>query len=66
MAAPEVRSGLVPETRLCLTCGAVVDATKLALHRQFHEQIDHVQRATDDLRATLRRVERRSIDNSTS
>jgi len=56
----------VPETRLCLTCGAVVDATKLALHRQFHEQIDHVQRATDDLRATLRRVERRSIDNSTS
>ena len=47
------------ESRLCLICGAVVDASKITVHRQFHGDLDRMSQVTDDLRNQIRRLETR-------
>jgi hypothetical protein len=49
----------VADSKLCLICGAVVDASKLAVHRQFHGDLDRLLQVTDDLRAQVKRLETR-------
>jgi len=49
----------VAESRLCLICGAVVDASKITVHRQFHGDLDRMSQVTDDLRNQIRRLETR-------
>jgi hypothetical protein len=44
-------------SRLCLLCGAVVDASKLTLHREFHEEVTTLRRVAEDLRSQIRRLE---------
>ncbi len=55
---------MMSESRLCLICGAVVDSSKIAVHRDFHAEVTALRRVTDDLRAQIRRLETRL--NSTS
>lgn len=47
------------ESKLCLICGAVVDASKLAVHRQFHAETDRLHAVVEDLQAQIRRLEMR-------
>ena len=47
------------ESRLCLICGAVVDASKLSAHRQFHGDLERMTQVADDLRNQIRRLETR-------
>jgi hypothetical protein len=53
------RDPQVAESRLCLICGAVVDAHKITVHRQFHGDLDRMVQTTEDLRAEVRRLEGR-------
>ncbi len=55
---------MMSESRLCLICGAVVDSSKIAVHRDFHAEVTALRRVTDDLRSQIRRLETRL--NSTS
>jgi len=57
----------VAESRLCLICGAVVDASKITVHRQFHGDVDRMAQVTEDLRQQVKRLEvrlRRSEEES--
>lgn len=47
------------ESRLCLICGAVVDASKITVHRQFHGDLDRMVQVTEDLRQQVKRLETR-------
>jgi hypothetical protein len=49
----------VAESRLCLICGAVVDASKITVHRQFHGDLDRMSQVNEDLRNQIRRLETR-------
>ena len=53
------------DSRLCLICGAVVDSSKLAVHREFHAEVTALRRVTDDLRSQIRRLETRLNTAST-
>jgi len=41
------------QSRLCLICGAVVDTSKIAVHRQFHGDLDRMSQVTEDLRRQI-------------
>lgn len=45
------------ESRLCLICGAVVDASKITVHRQFHGDLDRMAQVNEDLRQQVKRLE---------
>ncbi len=59
MRSPGEGIPYVAESRLCLICGAVVDASKITVHRQFHGDLDRMSQVTDDLRNQIRRLETR-------
>ena len=57
------------ESRLCLICGAVVDASKITVHRQFHGDLDRLAQVNEDLRQQVKRLEvrlRRAEESSSS
>ena len=47
------------QSRLCLICGAVVDTSKITVHRQFHGDLDRMAQVTEDLRRQVKRLESR-------
>jgi hypothetical protein len=47
------------QSRLCLICGAVVDTSKITVHRQFHGDLDRMVQVSEDLRRQIKRLETR-------
>ncbi len=50
---------VVAQSRLCLICGAVVDTSKITVHRQFHGDLDRMVQVTEDLKRQVKRLESR-------
>ena len=47
------------QSRLCLICGAVVDTSKITVHRQFHGDLDRMSQVIEDMRRQIKRLEAR-------
>ena len=47
------------QSRLCLICGAVVDTSKITVHRQFHGDLDRMSQVIEDMRRQIKLLEAR-------